>query len=512
VAACDVNGQEPPVDDPIVLPTTPPGDPNYQQPVLRNTLLLTAGQIVGIPLSILANAVTARYLGPAAVGYMYIGATFNSFAFLAVEWGQYGVLPALVATDRSRAGRLLGTSLVWRSALAIVVYGVLVELCQLLGYDHEVRVVVTLFFVGYAVSTMSNACQSVIIGYERIEVAAYRQILEQIATLLFVVPILMLGGRLHATLLGHAAATVVAFLYIRRALRATRVGRLSVDLITFKTLLYRGTPFVFMTLAMVLQPAIDAVFLSKLASANVVGWHSAARRLVGFLIFPASALVGALYPTLCRLHATDSEAFRQTTSGALRGTSLLVVPIALGCLLYPDLGIALYDRTSFRPAEDNLRVLSLFVFLLYFTMPLGTCILAAGRQRAWTFVQSSCVIISLVLDPLLVPWFQQRTGNGGLGICAAAVLSEIIVLSCGLTLVPRGIFDRRFWRSLLPVFLSGLAMVVVARVLKSLTSFVAAPVAVTAYVGCLWVTGGLDRQLMATLLALSPRLSRLRQT
>jgi O-antigen/teichoic acid export membrane protein len=285
--------------------------------------------------------------------------------------------------------------------------------------------------------------------------------------------------------------TVIIFAYIRHVTRAAGIRRLSVDSATLRTLFHRGIPFVFMALAMTLQPFIDATFLSKLGSPEAIGWHSAARRLVGFLIFPASALVGALYPTLCRLHETDAAAFKRTTNNALRATSLLVIPVALGCLLYPDIGIAFYDRQSFHAAEANLRIFSLFVFLLYFTMPIGICILASGRQRAWTLVQSSCVAVSLTVDPLLVPWFQRHAGNGGLGIAVATVASEIIVLGCGIVLAPAGLFDRRFWRSLLPALVSGAAMAATARALTSLPSFAAAPIALAAYVTCLWFSGGL---------------------
>jgi O-antigen/teichoic acid export membrane protein len=290
------------------------------------------------------------------------------------------------------------------------------------------------------------------------------------------------------------------------------IGRLSVDLSALNALLRRGTPFLFVGVAMVLQPSIDAGFLSKLAPADVVGWYSAARRLIGFLVFPVSALAGALYPTLCRLQATNLDEFSQTAGNALRVTGLLVMPVALGCALYPDIGIALFDRSSFLPAEDDLRLLSIYLFLLFFTMPLGISIMAAGGQRAWAMVQFSCLIISLVLDPILVPLFQQRTGNGGLGLCVAAAVSEVIVLSCGVLLGPRGIFGRRFWRSFLAAALSGGAMVVVARLLKPTSSYVAAPLAVTAYVGCLWMTGGFDKAFVASLIAsIAPKLALFRQ-
>src|SRR4030095_10377444 len=102
---------------------------------------------------------------------------FNSLGFLVVEWGQGGVLPAIVAADHSRAGALLGTRIVWRCAAALGIYPMLIGLCQILGYDYEVQVVVTLYFIGYTVSAITNAGQFLTIGLERTEGAAYRQIL-----------------------------------------------------------------------------------------------------------------------------------------------------------------------------------------------------------------------------------------------------------------------------------------------------------------------------------------------
>ena len=44
--------------------------------------------------------------------------------------------------------------------------------------------------------------------------------------------------------------------------------------------------------------------------------------------------------------------------------------------------------------------------------------------------------MSLVLNPLLVPWFQQRAGNGGLGVSVATVVSEVLMVAGGFWLAP----------------------------------------------------------------------------
>jgi O-antigen/teichoic acid export membrane protein len=216
-------------------------------------------------------------------------------------------------------------------------------------------------------------------------------------------------------------------------------------------------------------------------------------------VYPAAAMTTALYATLSRLHVENPEAFRSTVRGAIRATTVLAVPVALGCALYADIGIRIFSRQSFGPAESDLRVLSLFLLACYFSMVLGNAIAAAGRPRGWAVAQFACVVVSAVADPILVPWFQAHYGNGGLGICVSSVASEFLMMASAIWLSPRGLFDRSLVRSFLQAALAGGAMVVAARLLSGVSSFVSAPLAVLAYSGCLWAVGGLGNEQLRTL-------------
>jgi O-antigen/teichoic acid export membrane protein len=481
----------------LTAASTPPAETGVPvRRLIRNTAFLALAHVVGMPLSILYSALLARYLGPTAVGFIYIATTFNAFGYMAVDWGQAGALPALVATNREQVGEFLGSSLVWRSASAVVVSAALLLMTKLLGYETQVVVAVGLVSIGFALSHLSDACQYAIFGFERTDVAAKRQVFEQLLTVILVGSVLMLGGNLRASLTASAVVTVVVLAYVWRTLRPAGIERLSFRRDSLRLVLKRGTPFVFLQLAMTLQPYVDTLFLSKLAP-GAVGWHAAARKLMGVLVVPAAVLGGAMYPTLCRLYATDREGFVKTTSGALRSTSLLVFPVAVGCYLFPEIGISVFGTRSFRPAEENLQVLSLFLFLTYFSMPLGNCLLAAGRQRTWALVQAVCVAVSLAGDPFLVPWFDRHAGNGGLGVCWTTVLSEVLMVVFGVVLAPRGIFDRRFARGLALGGLSGLVMVATARALSRWSAFAVAPLAVAAYIVTLWLTGGVEKHQVA---------------
>jgi O-antigen/teichoic acid export membrane protein len=281
-------------------------------------------------------------------------------------------------------------------------------------------------------------------------------------------------------------------LYMWRGLRLVGVTALSFAKSALEPLFEIGTPFVFFGLAMVVQPNIDATYLAKLVPPAVVGWYAVSQRLIGLLIFPASALIGALYPTLCRLQTEDRTEFVRVTRNALYGVALLAIPAAVGCGMFPELGVAIFGRREFSGAGANLQLMSVFVFLVYFSMPLGTAIMAADRQKAWALVQCIGVTMSLVLDPLLIPLFQRRFGNGGLGPCLAIVLSETLVVSCAIALSPKGLFDRGLAKSLFMATLSGAAMVGVAILTKPISLYLAVPAALLTYTGVAWLSGAVQ--------------------
>ncbi|MFZ0549428.1 MAG: oligosaccharide flippase family protein [Steroidobacteraceae bacterium] len=460
--------------------------------VFRSAGLIVVARVLAIPVSILVNAVSARVLGAGAFGVLYQAMTFSSLVFLFVEWGQPNVLMARVATHNAAAGELLGSGLACR-AVAAVIAGCLVPLaCWVAGYHRQFVLVLSLTMLTATFATLAGACQDTLRGFERAHLAAGSYLGWQLLSAAIVVPTLLLGGGLYGLLIAQAATAAAGVVFLLKMLPSLQVPRLSMRTDTMKDLLRSGRPFLVFGLVLMLQPAIDAAMLSKLAAPQAMGWYGAARKLVGALTFPASALIVALYPTLCRLHMESMEDFRSSAAQALYVVAMAVVPLALGCALFPEIGIALFGRQSYGQAIGDLRLLAVYVFLVYFSMPIGSCLVAAGRQYAWTVVQAGCVIVSLVLDPPLIHWSQARWGNGGLGVCVAAVVSEILVVSGGTALLPAGILAKVPRAKIGLVLAAALAMVAVAMALRQVNEILRASLAVLAYALCLQLSGAFD--------------------
>jgi Na+-driven multidrug efflux pump len=132
------------------------------------------------------------------------------------------------------------------------------------------------------------------------------------------------------------------------------------------------------------------------------------------------------------------------------------------------------------------------VLLVYFSMPLSSALLAAGRYVVWASAQFGCVMLRIVLNPLLIPWFQKHYGNGGLGVCVSSVLCEVVLVAVALYMIPRGVINRALAKALGKGALAGIAMAAAALGLRSVEPWLAAPIAAVVYFGALYLVGGVD--------------------
>ncbi|HEV2700084.1 MAG TPA: oligosaccharide flippase family protein, partial [Steroidobacteraceae bacterium] len=415
-------------------------------PILRNAVWLIGAQIIAAPLSVLINAVAGRYFGPGVFGTFYLITTYAGFALLFVEWGQFGALTGKIAAQRSRAGELLGSAIIWRIAAAVVVSAVVLVACAVTGYGRSFLVLISLMLAIASFGTVAGACQDAVRGFERTDFAALTSVGVQITSAAVSIALMVRGFGLRGLLLGQLVCAAIATGIILSLLPRVQIPRLQVRRKVVAELFQDGRPFLTFVLIVQLQPLVDGAMMSHFASADAIGWYAAARKLVGILIFPAATVGSVLFPTLVRQFVGDLEGFRATVRGALRVLYLVVLPLALGSVLFPQLGVQIFNARTFAPAEQNVRLLAAWLLLLYFSIPLSQCINATGRQGRWAAVQFGCVVISALADPFLIRWFQQHHGNGGLGVCVASIASEILMLVGATLLIPKGILDRSMLR------------------------------------------------------------------
>ncbi len=414
--------------------------------IARNAMHLVVGQAATMVLGILFSSMVGHKLGSVGFGLYFLITSFSTFALVLVDWGQQYFGIREVARHPERGGELLGTGLVLRVLGTAVVCVPAGLAAWALGYDRR-----TIWFsVGMIVFNLpfflAQNFGIVFRGRDRMGLDATVSVVNRAVGLAIAFAAVSLGfglaGVVVAQGLAGAAALAVAFQLYKRV----KMGPLHASRATAREILGGGTAIVAISIAVYVQPYIDAVLLSKMVTTDVLGWYGAAKNIFGTLLAPALILGSASFPRLSRA-TKHPGAFASEFATAQRPMLWLGGLAAVGTWVFADLAITvIYPKAVFGPASDVLRVFGLGLFLIFEDVLIGTGLTALNRATQFAMVKIGSVILGVGLELLLIPYWQHRTGNGGVGVSLSFVLSEVVMFTGGVLLMPKGTLGKSLVR------------------------------------------------------------------
>jgi O-antigen/teichoic acid export membrane protein len=202
-------------------------------------------------------------------------------------------------------------------------------------------------------------------------------------------------------------------------------------------------------IALVIYQQIDVVVISWVAEAEDLGWYATADALFGSLLFPATIVLGAIFPTIGRLYQTDPEALPALVTRAFSLLLVIALPIGLGAaLIAPEFAPMLFGE-DYRPTGVVLAILGPVSVLTFGTTLFGGTALATGRARIWVTVILIAAAITVPLDMVLVPWANDRYDNGAIGGALTYMVTESMQFAVGVLVIAPYLLTRSIaWRSM----------------------------------------------------------------
>jgi O-antigen/teichoic acid export membrane protein len=214
--------------------------------------------------------------------------------------------------------------------------------------------------------------------------------------------------------------------------------------------------------------------------------------IAGTLVAPAVILAGTLYPRFSKA-AADPEEFRRVLRKAFRPLMFVAVLGAVGTYLFADVAVALiYSKQRFGQAASILRVFAPTLLLLYVEMVIGMVLLALGKAGRLASIKLAAVIVTTGMAFLLIPAFQARYGNGGMGIMVAMGAGEVVVVTASILML-RETFDPHVLVDAARAMLAGAVTLVFMWWLPALTPFVTIPVCILVFFGMSLALGLVNR-------------------
>jgi O-antigen/teichoic acid export membrane protein len=474
--------------------------------VAKNAFYLVLGQVATTALSIVLSAALGRSLGDVEFGLWYFINATVTFATVFVEWGQPITVIRAIARDHARSGELLGTALALRLAFALLTLGPAWFIASALGYDARTHGLSVLLIVASIPLLLSQAYAMSFRAHDKMYGDSAVSVVNKIAQLAVTLPALALGFGIAGAVVGSGAAGLAGLLiaiWIYRKIRATPL-RFSRE--TARVLITGGVPILAMTAAISIQPYLDVIILTKLAPENVVGWFGAARTILGTLMAPAVILGAAAYPRLARASSNPQE-LRDEVRSAFRPLLWLAALAGVGTYLFaqPVMELIYPASRGFGPAATILEVFAPGLFLLFIDILLGNIIYASGGGTMFAVFKVVSVVVGTGLDVVLIPIFQERYGNGGIGVVVAFALSEFVVFVGALIAFPRRTLTMATGLDVLRALGAAALTVLVFKLAGPLNAFIGIPLCVGVFGGASMALGLIGKRDLALLHAVIAR-------
>ncbi len=435
--------------------------------VRRNLATLMTSQVVTWTLATASAYIVPRFLGPAVLGELRLATSLWLLAATVAAVGTTQYLQIEIAQNSQRGLELVGPTLVLRTLVLLGGAGVIGLYVGLTDGSGRFFLIVGLAGAAATVMLWADALGAAFMGLERMSVPALANGLNKGIYFVGIVILLGVGAGVWGVLGVTIAAPLIVLVYLM--VQFGRRAPLSFAGWPAESRRIFGASRTFMaaTVALVAYQQIDMIVISWVADEEDLGWYGAADVLFGSLLFPATVLMGAIFPTLGRLHKSDPAELRRLVERAFSLLVLAAVPIGLGTMVIAPRFAPLLYGDDFAETGQVLEVLGPVAILTFGTILFGTVALTTERGSLWVAVMFGAAALTIPLDLLLVPWADDRYGNGAVGGALAYVVTEAIQFGIGIVVVTPFLLNRALLWRVARIAIAGGAMLAVGLLLRS---------------------------------------------
>ena len=448
--------------------------------LLRNLAHLFSAQVITWLLAMVVSVVLPRHLGPEGVGQLRLPAAIWTMLQLLMGLGSATYLTLEIARNRERGTWVMGTIVVIR----LIVFVGICSCSRLSQCSHVPAAARPSYSRCLVLSRCSTGSPTSfaprLAGLEQMSYPATASVVSKLIYTVAVIAVVVLDG-------GVVAVAAVGMLGPMTVLAWCWVAFLKFGRVSFASpfreiprIVRASMPFFILGAVLTIYLQIDTVVISALVDAEVLGWYSTADTLFGTLLFVPTVMLTALLPRFGRLHVTDPPGLDRLVRQAFSSLLLLSVPIGFGTIVVADQVAVLLYGPEFRESGQVLTVYGAVTILMFCTIMLGGLASATGRQTFWNGLMICAIVASIPLDLVLVPWTDERYGNGAIGGALAYVVTESVMLVLGIWKIAPTIVDPASMARIAKILLAGAVMLAAIWPLRGM--FLPIPIAVGAAV------------------------------
>ncbi|HDD43960.1 MAG TPA: flippase [Candidatus Desulfofervidus auxilii] len=413
---------------------------NTVQRIAKNTAVLLISRITSYVLNFLFFMYTARYLGTEGFGILSFALAFTGIFGIFIDFGLGQLTIREVARDKSLTSKYLVNISAMKVILAVIIFGLIALVINLLGYPEQTIKVVYLLSFSVIFNAFTQVFNSIFQGFEKMEYVSLGQILNSILMLSGVIFAIKLGVGVVGFTSPFLIASIVVLGYSLFVLKWKFVNttlieapwKIGIDWNFWKSTIKEALPFGLTGIFITIYYYIDTVMLSLMVpNANaVIGWYNAAYRLILVLISISSLYVTAIYPVMSKFFKSSEKSLKFIFERSIKYMLLISIPIVIGTTLLADRIILLIFGSEYVPSIIALQILIWSFLFASIGGVFGYLLNSINRQATLAKIVGCGMALNIMLNMLFIPNYSYIGASIATDITRFFVISaEFIILS-----------------------------------------------------------------------------------
>lgn len=259
----------------------------------------------------------------------------------------------------------------------------------------------------------------------------------------------------------------------------------------WKPTIREALPFGLITLFAAVFYGADTIILSSAKGDAVVGWYSAAYRMVLILLFVPTALGSAIFPVMSRFYRTSPESLRHGVEKLFKYMTMLGIPLGVGITLLAQRIIWVVFGPEYTPAAIALQILIWSIVLVYIGGPIGTLLQTTNRQGVAARIVGISTLANVVANLILIPRYSY-VAAGAIAVLATLISVTMQYVACSKS--GWSVIDRKLLISFGKTALASTIMGLFIYYVGNMTLLLLIPLAILLYFGALFALKFFDKE------------------
>ncbi|NLJ39337.1 MAG: flippase [Candidatus Atribacteria bacterium] len=391
--------------------------------IAKNTLLIFVSQILYYILTFFTVIYTARYLGADGFGILSLALSITGIFAMFIDMGLSTFMVREVSRDKSKADKYIPNVALMRLILSLLTILLIILLVNVINYAEIVKIVIYILTISVIINGISGIFSYVFQANEKMEYLSMSTLILSISMLTGT----LIGVYYQFDILYFAYLYIISnglvFIFIFLAyLWKFNLPKIKIDWNIWKPTLKEAWPFGVAAMSGLLYTYIDSILLSIFQNNTVVGWYSAAYRLMLVVLFIPNAFNTVIFPVMSPLFKTSPESLRLINERYFKYMVIIGIPLGFGTTFLAQKIILLVYGSGYTNSILSLQILIWTMVFTFIGASFVQVLQSINKQLIITKIAVICVIINVILNLILIPSYSY------IGASIATVLTEIILV------------------------------------------------------------------------------------